>query len=108
MSFAERFEQLREEMCEDTPEVTRSQMMGSPCLKVGSKMFCTFSGGHLVAKLGGADHAAALELPGAELFDPGGTGRRMKEWVVIPIGQEAMWDELARAACEYVREAQRR
>jgi hypothetical protein len=100
---AERFEQLRDEMCEDTPEVTRSHMMGSPCLKVGPKMFCTFWDERLVVKVGGDDHAEALALDGAELFDPGRSGRKMREWVVVPFAHEPRWDELARAACEYVR-----
>jgi hypothetical protein len=103
MDPEERWSQLRDELCEDTPDVTPSQMMGHPCLKVGSKMFCSFSNDSLVAKLGGDDHAEALALAGAELFDPGGSGRRMKEWVVIPFEHEPRWDGFARAACEYVR-----
>ena len=40
----------------------------------------------------------ALGLDGAHLFDPGGRGRPMKEWVVVPPAHAVRWAELAEAA----------
>ena len=56
----------------------------------------------MVFKLTGEDHAAALALEGAELFDPSGMGRAMKEWVVVPPDQAEAWPDLADAAFDYV------
>jgi hypothetical protein len=51
----------------------------------------------MVFKLTGAEHASALALSGARLFDPMG-GRPMKQWVEVPHAHAARWAELARAA----------
>jgi len=75
-------------------------MFGMPTLKIGRKAFAGNHDGDMVFKLSGAAHARALGLPGAHLFDPMG-GRPMKEWVVVPVAQAAMWAELAHAALEY-------
>jgi hypothetical protein len=36
------------------------------------------------------------------LFDPSGTGRAMKEWVVVPFAHQKRWSELGRAAIAHV------
>ncbi len=79
-----------------------SQMFGAPCFKLGSKAFCCLSGGSGVFKLTGQDHADALELPGAKLFDPGGAGRPMKAWVQVPFAESDSWAELAHQAAAFV------
>ena len=82
--------------------VSPSQMFGMPCLKVGGKAFAGVYGGSLVFKLTGDEHAAALNLKGAELFDPSGMGRAMKEWVVVPSAHAKRWGVFAEAARAYV------
>ncbi len=84
------------------PGVARSQMFGMPCLKVNGKAFVTLVQDVVVFKLPEADRARALELPGSVLFDPMGNGRKMKEWVQVPLAQAQAWEGLADAACRYV------
>ena len=67
----------------------------------GTKAFAGFHENAMVFKLSGQEHADALALPGARLFDPMG-GRPMKEWVVVPATHANMWLDLARAAMRYV------
>ena len=79
-----------------------SKMFGAPALKVKGKAFGCYYEGCIVLKLTGDDHAKALELSDAMLFDPGKMGRPMKEWVVIPFRHQKEWKMLAQAAFDYV------
>lgn len=80
-----------------------SQMFGMPTLKVRGKAFAGIPGsGGMVFKLPPEAVATSLRLTGAELFDPGGMGRPMKEWVVVPSPHAKRWPELGRTACTYV------
>ncbi len=78
------------------------KMFGMQCLKANGKAFAGIFGDDLVFKLGGDDHAAAMKLAGAVLFDPSGAGRPMKEWVVVPRAHQKKWPTLAAAAVAYV------
>jgi hypothetical protein len=84
------------------PDVERAKMFGVPCMTVGGKAFAAFHHDRMVFKLGGAAHAQALQMPGAELFDPSGKGRPMKQWIALPYQHQAIWETLARQALEYV------
>lgn len=78
----------------------RSQMFGMPCLKdVNGKAFAGLRGDELVCRLGreSAEHAEALALAGAHLFDPAG-GRPMKDWVCLPGTAADRWQHYAEAA----------
>ena len=55
-------------------------------------------------KLASDAHSNALSLDGAQLFDPSGKGRPMKEWVQLPYEYADRWGEFAKAAVEYVGE----
>lgn len=77
-------------------------MFGMPCLKACGKAFAGVFGDALVFKLRGDAHAQALALDGAQLFDPSGTGRAMKEWVVVPAAHAREWPSLGQAAVAYV------
>ncbi|MFO0594712.1 MAG: hypothetical protein U0228_05395 [Myxococcaceae bacterium] len=77
-----------------------SAMFGMPALKLNGKAFGGLFGNSAVLKLRGEVHATALGLKGAELFDPSGMGRPMKEWVVVPFAHRAKWAELAGVALE--------
>ncbi|MCB0739092.1 MAG: hypothetical protein KDC92_16400, partial [Bacteroidetes bacterium] len=59
-------------------------MFGKPCFKINGKAFESFFQEEMVFKLNGQDHSNALSLNGAQLFDPSGKGRAMKEWVQVP------------------------
>jgi hypothetical protein len=82
----------------------KSQMFGKPCFKIGKKAFMCFFKESMVFKLTNTFHSEALSLDGAELFDPSGKGRAMKEWVQVPYEYKDLWPKLAQAAVEYVRE----
>ncbi|GIG56383.1 hypothetical protein Lfu02_07550 [Longispora fulva] len=83
--------------------VAAGQMFGKPTLKNadGKALACLFGGSvafRLVA--GTAEHARALGLAGAELFDPSGKGRAMKDWVLVPGAHRAHFVEFATAALD--------
>jgi hypothetical protein len=79
-------------------------MFGKPCFKTNGKAFVAFFQNCMVFKLKGDVHAEALKLEGAELFDPSGKKRPMKEWVQVPYTHKAKWGKYAKAAMEYVNE----
>jgi hypothetical protein len=75
-----------------------SAMFGMPALKLAGKAFAGLFGDAIVFKLDGTHHATALALAGAELFDPSGSGRAMKAWVVVPSAHATRWPALGAAA----------
>ena len=83
---------------------TSSKMFGMPVLKKHSKAFAGFYGVNdaMTFKLAGQAHADAMSLPGAQLSDPSGMGRPMKEWVEVPAEHAAKWPQLARQALDYL------
>jgi hypothetical protein len=97
---ARRFEAIAEALA--GRGVSASKMFGMPCLKTGGKAFVGVFGDAMVFKLGGDALASALELKGAELFDPAAMGRPMKEWVVVPPSHAKQWLDLAERARDYV------
>ncbi|MYN16780.1 hypothetical protein GTP81_08445 [Rugamonas sp. FT107W] len=78
------------------------QMFGKSCLKVNGKAFVSQHRDWLVFKLSGEHHSKALRLDGAELWDPSGRGRPMKEWVAVPAMAHKHFSSLAQASYEYV------
>lgn len=84
-------------------EAEKSQMFGKPCYKINKKAFCSFFQNEMVFKLQGEAHRDALSYDGAQLFDPSGKGRAMKEWVQLPGDYMDKWDQLAQEAYTYVR-----
>lgn len=86
----------------DRPDFELGQMFGKPCAKVGGKAFMAQQLDKVVFKLGGPDHAFAIGLAGAHLWDPSGKGRAMKEWVAVPMQEKGAFPRLAAAALTYV------
>jgi len=84
-------------------DVAIAKMMGHPSLKTAGKLFCCFFEDDMVFKLSGEAHKKALALKGAKLFDPGGMGRAMKEWVQVPPAHSRLWPQLTEQAMEYVK-----
>lgn len=100
MSAEEDFQQVGAELAD--LGVWISTMMGRPALKDrDGKVFASLRpDGAMVFRLvrDTAEHAAALELDGASLFDPSGSGRVVKDWVVVPHTWAGQWTDLAEAA----------
>ena len=83
-------------------KVVVAKWFGKPCLNADKRVFVVMWGRDLAFKLAGPDHAAALRIQGAHLFDPRGKGHAMKEWVQIPAAQSAQWSRVAKLALGYV------
>lgn len=83
-------------------EAVQSQMFGKPCFKINGKAFICFFDNQLVFKLTGDAHKEALSLDGAQLFDPSGKKRPMKEWVQVPFHYADKWEMFAEEAMKYV------
>ncbi|MEO6301591.1 MAG: hypothetical protein ABIP51_00335 [Bacteroidia bacterium] len=81
----------------------QSQMFGKPCFKINGKAFICFFKNEMVFKLTGDDHKNALSLEGAQLFDPSGKKRPMKEWVQVPFDYSDKWEKIAKASLVYVK-----
>ena len=84
------------------PQVEEGKWFGRPCLKVNGKAFAVLFDDDMAFKLTGDGHREALQLAGAKLFDPQGSGRAFKEWVQVPGTEVASWSGLANKAQAYV------
>ncbi|MCW5851944.1 MAG: hypothetical protein KIT87_17860 [Anaerolineae bacterium] len=84
------------------PLVTRRKIFGVPAVCVHGNSFLAYHQGEMAFKLRGEDHARALAVPDARLWDPSGAGRPMREWVHLPASQSDHWDDFADLAYEYV------
>ena len=80
----------------------KSQMFGKTCFKISGKAFVCFFQNEMVFKLTGETHGEALGLEGAQLFDPSGKKRAMKEWVQVPFYSSQNWSAYAKSAVDYV------
>jgi len=91
--FAALLDQLSSER-----DVVKASMFGMPGIKRrGGKAFCGLYGDDMIFKLQGEDHARALSLEGAHLFEPM-AGRAMKAWVQVPPEHQAQYLDLGRNA----------
>jgi hypothetical protein len=76
------------------PEVTRSTMMGFPCLRVRGQFFASTdrANGNLLVKLP-EERVDELVAEGrAEPFAP--AGRRFREWAAVPFTRSRSWRKL--------------
>jgi hypothetical protein len=96
-------ETLYQSIGQKIKDAEQSQMFGKPCFKIQGKAFMCFFQNEMVFKLKGDTHKEALNLEGAQLFDPSGKGRAMKEWVQVPFMHQDKWAEFAMEAMNYVR-----
>lgn len=80
--------------------VVVGQMFGASSLKLNKKALACLNGDKVAFKLGkdSAEHARALALPGAALFDPSRMNRPFKDWVEVPLVSASEWPALAEAA----------
>jgi hypothetical protein len=121
MDARARYDELCDDLVARNSEVVLTQMMGMPAVKADGKLVCGWVASEeaMVFKLPVArEHAAALALDGAHLFDPrlaaapakpapprpknrmpsasqGSRGRPFKEWLVVPAAHASEWPALA-------------
>ena len=96
MDARERYEELVDFLAFRHDFVQLSQMMGMPCVKARGKMVAGFTRGAMVFKLTDTEqHAEALALDGAHLFDPSGQGKPFRQWVVVPAAHADRWEAFA-------------
>lgn len=95
-------EKIYHDVAQQQEQAEKSQMFGKPCYKIGGKAFVAFFQNEMVFKLNAHAHQDALSLDGAQLFDPSGKGRAMKEWVQVPGKHIALWQQFAKSAYEFV------
>jgi hypothetical protein len=74
--------------------VTRSTMMGFPCLRLDGVFFasCDHRSGDLVVKLNEERVTALLDAGQAQPFAP--NGRRFREWASVPARRQRQWAPL--------------
>lgn len=86
----------------ERPGVTRSTMMGQPCVRVGGAFFASFDrrNGDLLVKLPAARVAQLIDTGAAHPFAP--AGRRYREWAAVDPAAEERWDGLLHDAFEHV------
>lgn len=94
------YDEITTELMATSP-ITSGKIFGMPCLKTNGKVFAGYYQNAMVFKLTTPEHTEALALPGAQLFDPSGRGRPMREWVEVPVEHASRWLDLARAALRY-------
>lgn len=78
----------------DQAGVTRSTMMGLPCLRLDGRFFASFDRrtGDLLVKLPEARVDALVAGERARPFAP--AGRRFREWAAIPAARRRQWSGL--------------
>lgn len=97
------FWQLAEELYADKA-VTRSTMMGFPCLRVDGAFFASLDHRehHLIVKLPEDRVSGLVDSGRGESFAP--NGRVFREWVAIPDPDEDAWRDLLLEAKAFVGE----
>ena len=84
------------------PGITRSTMMGFPCLRVAGAFFatCDRRTGDLVVKLSEATVDKLVASGRAQPFAP--AGKRFREWTAVPFAKSRSWKSLMAQAHEFV------
>ena len=83
-------------------DVTRSTMMGFPCLRIRGQFFASTDRGTgaLLVKLPEARVDELVDAGRAEPFAP--AGRRFREWASIPYERSRTWKRLLDEALDFV------
>jgi hypothetical protein len=98
----ETFDRLAEPLLDQTG-ITRSTMMGLPCLRVNGAFFASYDvrTGNLLVKLSATTVERLLDSGEAQPFAP--AGRTFREWAAIPPARLATWPTLLHDALTHVR-----
>ena len=83
------------------PGITRSTMMGYPCLRANGAFFACVerATGHLIVKLPAQRVAALVATGQAQPFAP--SGRTFREWAAFPVADPAEWRALLAEARDF-------
>ncbi len=95
------YNNLREQLISDGFPIKATKTFGMPTMSLGRKVVAGYTEGYIVVKLPPSYIEDALEIPGAQLFDPMG-GRPMKNWVEIPFSKVDSWRKFLEIAVEMV------
>lgn len=96
------FDDLVDRLCLADPAITRSTMMGYPCVRVAGAFAASLDhhSGDLIVKLP-RDRVAAMVASGeGEPFAP--AGRVFREWVAITDRDERRWGRLVDESVRFV------
>jgi hypothetical protein len=82
--------------------VTAGRMFGARSMMLNGKAVACLTHGMLAVKLGRDDpeHAAAVALEGAEVWEPGGQGKPFHDWVALPPELVDQWPRFAGASVD--------
>lgn len=83
-------------------DVSRSTMMGLPCLRVNGAFFasCDRKSDDLLVKLPATRVAELIAAGQAEPFAP--AGRQFREWAAVPLARRRSWKQLIQESLEFV------
>ena len=95
------YEEVKEHF-EDADDVVVNAGRGAQGMTLGGKMFVMFYKGELVAKLAPERVAEVIEAGEGLSFDPG-TGKPMKDRVLIPVSQQDTWVAFCEESAVYAR-----
>lgn len=106
-SGEDRFWQLADDLLA-RPGVTRSTMMGFPCLRLDGDFFASWDPQQeaLIVKLDAASVTALIDSGRAEPFAP--NGRRFREWALAPQARRRSWRGLLDRAFDAAVDRRRR
>ncbi len=96
------YDEVAEAFAAEAEGVEKARMFGSEGLKVGTKFFASLSKGRFVVKLPRERVEELVDAGQGERFDPG-SGRAMKEWVVLEPADETATRALLEEALAFVR-----
>jgi hypothetical protein len=100
----DRFHDVTEPFLGAHPGVTRSTMMGLPCLRLNGAFFASSdrTTGHLLVKLPAARVDELVNRDVAESFAP--AARRFREWAAINPAADDVWTAFVDEAFMFVRQ----
>lgn len=96
-----RWDRLSEELVAADPAISRSTMMGLPCLRLDGAFFASLEKrtGELIVKLAADDVSARIARGEGHPFAP--AGKVFREWLALEGGTEAVWRAALRDALEF-------
>ena len=98
-----KYEKMYHDIAITIPDCKESKMFGALCIKApNGKAGVMFKDDEMIFKLNGDEEQEALNLKGAQYFDPMG-GRPMTGWVQIPNTHAAKWKDYAVISMEIVK-----
>ena len=95
------WERLSEELVASDQAISRSTMMGLPCLRLHGAFFASLDkrSGDLLVKLPAEEVSARVGRGEGRSFAP--AGRAFREWLAIDPGSEVVWRTALADALEY-------